>query len=210
MGKRTFRDSSRFEYHAGTVIGRELNESQQSTLRCLPGIDVSPTSFGITLRCGDGTPEIAELFERIANVYLQFDNRGPRGVTFRIPASALSMETVQPYLVGDEWEGLTARLDSDDLLLRYAIYGEDNEGFNMGEEGDGWLHLIAPVWAELMAGHMDALELGALLEEWGARTDGEPDLPGDYGLSKASRILAAYMLIESETLKKWANSRNSR
>lgn len=109
---------------------------------------------------------------------------------------------------GERWEGLTAKLDGDDLLLRYAIYGEDNEGFNNGEEGDGWLHLIAPVRAELVAGQLDVLELGALLEEWGDRTDGEPDLPGDYGLSKASRILAAYMLIEPETLKEWADSRN--
>lgn len=208
MGKRKNRGPSNFEYHAGIVIGRELDDNQRSTLQLLPGMEVSPTGFDITLRRGDSTPEMVKLFERIADVYLQFDNGGPRDVTFRIPTSALSMETVKPYLVGDQMEGLTAKVDGEDLLLRYAIYGEDNEGGNNGEEGDGWLHLIAPVRAELMAGQLDVLELGALLEEWGDRTDGEPDLPGDYGLSKASRILAAYMLIEPATLKEWADSRN--
>lgn len=82
-----------FEHHAGTVIDRELVKSQQSTLRLLPGVHVSPTDFSITLPRGDGSDEMADLFERTADAYLYFDNGGPRSVTFRIPTSALSVET---------------------------------------------------------------------------------------------------------------------
>lgn len=207
MGRRSNKGPDRFEHYEGIVIDRELGKSQQSMLRLLPQIDVSSTGFEITLPRGDGSDEMVDLFEQTADVCLYFDKGGSRSVTFRIPTSALSVETVQPYLVGDRGQGLAAEVDGDDLVLRYAIYAEDSEGFNAGEEGTGWLHLIAPVRAELMSGKLDVLELGILLGQLGDRTKGEPDLPAAYGLSKASRILAAYMLIEPETLEKWARNR---
>lgn len=67
------------------------------------------------------------------------------------------------------------------------------------------MHRILSVREELLSGNTDALELGRLIGEYGDRIDG--DLPAEYGLSKASRTLAAYLLIDPQVLERWSSER---
>ncbi|ANN18875.1 hypothetical protein SD37_26795 [Amycolatopsis orientalis] len=188
------------------VVGRVLDEDTQSILRMLPGQPfVSATAFAASMSGRDHSSEMNAFVEKTFDAWLYFDNHGPRQVGFRVPQSVLPETTAAGYAVGDGLEGLAVERAGSDLLLRFRYYAEDDEGFNMGEEGDGWLHRILPVREELLAGHLDTLELAGLLGEYGDRMDG--DLPAEYGLSKAGRALAAYLLIDPAILERWSSER---
>ncbi len=189
-------------YTEAVVVGRVLDESVQSVLRMLPGESgVSPTWFYATVDLEFGTTEMANLIDRTFDAWLRFSNYGPREVGFRIPTRALSAETVAPYLVGDSLQGLAAEVAGDDLVLRFRLDGADNEGFNLHEEPSRWLRHILPVREELMSGRLDALDLAPLIGRYYNHLPGRPDLPAEYGLSKACRILAAYLLVAPEDLE---------
>jgi hypothetical protein len=63
------------------------------------------------------------------------------------------------------------------------------------------LRHIIPVREELMSGRLDALDLGPLIGTYFDHLPGLPDLPAEYGLSKACRILAAYLLVAPKDLQ---------
>jgi hypothetical protein len=90
------------------------------------------------------------------------------------------------------------------VLVRFQLRGDDNELFNQGETGQGWLEHILPVRDELLAGKLDVLELCRLVGRGGTPFRLAPDLPAEFGLSKATRILASYLLIEPEDLDRWS------
>jgi hypothetical protein len=97
--------------------------------------------------------------------------------------------------------GLRLENHGDELILRWQLYAEDNAGYNGHEDGTGWLDLILPVRAELMAGTLDALELGNLIgEDWSGNI-GKKDLAAQYGISKATRVLAAYLEVDPVRLE---------
>lgn len=207
MGRRRYRDERRhFHYVEGELVDRVLDDGTQSILRMLPGQPtVTSTGFAASVNWEDRTREMDAFVERTFDAWLYFDNGGPREVGFRVPRKVLSAQAVAGHLVGDILSGLAAETTERDLLLRFRYYAEDSEGFNFGETGEGWLHRILPVRAELLSGNMDALELGRLIGGYGDRIDG--DLPAEYGLSKASRILAAYLLIAPQVLERWSSER---
>jgi hypothetical protein len=209
MGRRRYRDPGRyFHYVECAVVDRVLDEGTQSVLRMLPGQPtVISTWFAASMNWDDHTHEMDAFVERTFDAWLYFDNSGPREVGFRVPQRVMSAQAVARHVVGDRLRGLAAETKDDDVLLRFRYYGEDSEGFNLHETGERWLKHILPVREELLSGNKDALELGRLIGEYGDRTDGEPDLPAEYGLSKASRILAAYLLIEPEVLARWSSER---
>lgn len=209
MGRRSYRRGRRrFIYIEAAVSGRVLKENTRSVLRMLPGQPaVSSTQFVASVNWDDYTWEMEEFIERTFDAWLYFKNNGPREVAFRIPRRVLSAQTVAPHVVGNSLEGLEAKVSGNDLILRFRIYAEDSELFNMDDTGEGWFEHILPVREELMSGRLDALELGRMAGTYWNHLDGEPDLPAEYGLSKASRILAAYLLVDPGELARWEAER---
>jgi hypothetical protein len=207
MGWRRYRDARRhFHYVEGDVVDRTLDEGTQSILRMLPGQPtVTSTGFAASVDWEDRTREMDAFVERTFDAWLYFDNDGPREVGFRVPKKVLPVRVVRPHCRPSAPSGLAAETREDDLLLRFRFHAEDS--FTLGETAEGWLHHILPVREELLSGNMDALELGRLIGKYGYQVDGEPDLPAEYGLSKASRILAAYLLIDPPVLERWSSER---
>ncbi|GAA4205706.1 hypothetical protein [Microbispora amethystogenes] len=207
MGRRKYRDERRhYTYIEAVVLDRVLDENTQSALRMLPGQPmVTSASFSASVDWDEYTREMERFVERTFDAWLFFDNTGPRTVAFRIPGTALSAQAVAPYAHGDVLEGLSVETSGDDLLLRLRMYAEDSELFNLHETGAGWLNDILPVRAELMSGTLDALELAPVV---GTHWDEiERDAPAEHGLSKASRVLAAYLQVSPEELKRLAARR---
>lgn len=206
MGRSRYRDERRhFHYVEGAVVDRVLDDGTQSILRMLPGQPtVTSTGFGASVDWDDRSREMDAFVERTFDAWLYFDNGGPREVGFRVPQRGLPAQAVARHVVGNGLRGLAAEATEDDLLLRFCYYAEASEGFNRGETGEGWLHRILPVREELLSGDMDALELGRLIDH-GERID--RDLPAEFGLSKASRMLAAYLLIDPQVLERWSAER---
>ncbi|MFI7027050.1 hypothetical protein ACIBMZ_30590 [Micromonospora sp. NPDC049900] len=191
-----------------TVIGRVIDEAPQTALRLLPGEPlVTSASFATSVVTPEERSAVKNLVEQNFDAWLYFENTGPRQVGFRIPSRMLSAETIAPYVVGGFHEGVQVETDAEDLILRLMFYSEDAEGFNLNRDGLGWLDFIAPVRRELMSGRLDVLELGPRFGTFWDLIEGEPDLPADYGLSKASRILAAYLLVGPDDLDRWQMGR---
>jgi hypothetical protein len=211
VGSRRYRGNYRDErrhyvyVEAGTV-DRELDESTQSVLQMLPGQpSVSSISFAASVDWEDHTSKMEKFIEHHFDGWLYFHNDGPREVGFRIPRRVLPVETVAPYVADRRAvDGVRMTVDADDLVLRFARYGADEELFNLGETGEDWFGHILPVRDELMLGRLDALELGPMIGTYADDLPGQPDLPAAYGLSKATRILAAYLLVAPAELERWA------
>jgi hypothetical protein len=190
-----------YQYVEAVVVDRVLDESTQSILRMLPGQpSVSPTRFSARVNWDDVTSEMTRFVERTFDGWLYFHNSGPREVAFRIPRSVLAAETVAPYEVGNSLKGVAAEVSGDDLIVWFRRYGEDDHLFNMHEVPSAWFGHILPVREELMSGRLDALELGPMIGTYANHLPGQPDLPAEYGLSKATRVLAAYLLVDPAKL----------
>ncbi|MBB2742741.1 UNVERIFIED_ORG: hypothetical protein FHR35_002563 [Microbispora rosea subsp. rosea] len=207
MGRRKYRNERRhYRYIEAVVLGRVLDENTQSVLRMLPGQPmVTADHFSASVDWDDYTREMEEFVEQTFDAWLFFDNDGPRTVAFRIPSEALPAQAVAPHLHGDVLQGLRMETSEDDLLLRFSMYAEDSELFNLHESGTGWLRDILPVREELMSGRLDALELGRVVGTHWDEVD--RDLSAEYGLSKASRVLAAYLLVAPQELARLAAGR---
>jgi hypothetical protein len=209
MARRRWDHRRSYLYTEAVVIDRVLDENVQTILRMLPcESGVSPTGFFATVDTDFSTSEMKNLVDRTFDAWLRFYNVGPRELGFRIPTRVLSAETVAPYVVGDILEGLAAEVDGDDLVLRFRMDGQDNELFNLHEQPSRWLRHILPVREELMSGRLDALDLGPLIGTFFNHLPGLPDLPAEYGLSKACRILAAYLLVAPKDLESRAAARS--
>jgi hypothetical protein len=192
----------------GAVVGRVLDNETQSILGMMAGQPtVTATSFAATMEWHDHSSEMDAFIERSFDAWLYFDNNGPREVGFAIPLEKLSTQDVAPHVVGDFGQGLAADTRDDDLLLRFRYYAADAEQANLYMTGLGWLQHILPVREELLSGTTEALELGRLIGLGGNQFKLDPDMPAEYGLSRASRILAAYLLIEPEDLERWSTER---
>ncbi|GIH61492.1 hypothetical protein [Microbispora siamensis] len=207
MGRRKYRDERRhYRYVEAMVVDRVLDENTQSVLRMLPGQPiVTANQFSASVDWDDYTREMEKFVEQTFDAWLFFDNYGPRTVAFRIPSAALPTQAVAPHLHGTSLEGLCMETSGDDLLLRFSLYAEDSELFNLNETGAGWLHKILPVREELMSGRLDALELARVVGTHWDEVDRNPS--AEYGLSKASRVLAAYLLVAPEELARLAAKR---
>lgn len=194
-----------YKYVEAVVVDRTLDENTLSVLRMLPGQpSVTSTRFTARVDWEDSTSEMDRFVERTFDAWLYFQNSGPRKVGFRIPTRVLPAETVAPYEVGNVLKGVAAEVSGDDLIVWFRMYGEDDELFNLNEDGSAWFGHILPVREELMSGRLDALELGPLTGTYADHLPGQPDLPAEYGLSKATRILAAYLLVDPAKLEQRA------
>jgi hypothetical protein len=204
VGRRSGRDRDvwrLYKYIEAVVVDRVLDENTRSVLRMLPGQpSVSSTRFSARVDWEDLTSELTRFIERTFDGWLYFLNSGSRQVAFRIPSRVLPAEAVAPYEVGNSLKGVAAEVSGDDLIVWFRKYGEDDELFNMHEDPSRWFGHILPVREELMAGRLDALELGPMIGTHADHLPGEPDLPAEFGLSKATRILAAYLLVDPAEL----------
>ncbi len=209
MGRRRYRDyDGRFKYVEAVTVGRHVGQSTQSALRLVAGRPtVTDTRFAVSMGWDDFKPELEDIVERSFDAWLYFTNSGPREVGFRIPTRLLPAHTTAPFVVGDILHGVAAEVSGKDLLLRFRMYAEDSAGFNLQETGERWLGHIIPVREELISGRLDALELGPMIGTFADHIPGEPDLPAGFGLSKATRILAAYLLVAPQELARWAADR---
>lgn len=196
-----------FKFTEAVVLGRVLDDDTRDILEMLPAEDVSPTQYIASVSLRYDSPAVDRFIARTFDAWLYFENSGPREVAFRLPRHAIPEDVLARYISHDRLKGVSATVSGEDVLLSFHLYCEDFEGFNNGETGEGWLSHILPVRAELLSGMYEALEVSAMIGRIGDRVPGEPDLPPAYGLSKATRTLAAYMLIEPKDLQRWAEKR---
>jgi hypothetical protein len=203
----TWGDDPYHEYFTveAAVVDREIGEDMQSMLRLLPRQpSVTPTSFAATMDAEGRSPDLPKFIERTFDAWLYFENAGFREVGFRIPLDVWSGLRIPCYARCRSVNSLAADVQGSDVLVRFRHWGQDDKLFNQGQTGRDWLEHILPVRDELLAGEVGVLELSRLVGRGGNPFDLDTDLPPQFGLSKAARILASYLLIEPEDLERWS------
>lgn len=186
MGAVRLNEGQPIKGHERMLCGRA---DSQSMLRLLPRQpNVTSTSFVTTMDYEGQGRELEAFIERTFDAWLYFQNGGNREVAFRIPLEVWSKLTVPCYASCSSVNSLAVDIRGDDVLVRFQLWGADNELFNHGETGQGWLEHILPVRDELLEGKLGVLELARLVGHGGTPFRLDPDLPAEYGLSKAARI----------------------
>jgi hypothetical protein len=143
---------SEYQYYEFVATDRPLDDRQLDELRSLSTRAViTRTSFVNEYHWGNFRGDPLVLMERYFDAFLYLANWGTREVMIRVPASLLTLDAAQQYLVRD---AVTARLGGDQVIL--CMTSEDDAG-DWEQGGEGWLSSIIPARAELAAGEPSTL-----------------------------------------------------
>jgi len=114
---------SEYQYYEFAAVDFPLTRAQMSRLRSLSSrARITPRRFTNTYNWGDfkGNPD--KLMEEFFDAHLYTSNFGYRKLCLRVPASALSLATVENYLVEDCLEAWESR---GNLILKFALNSDD-------------------------------------------------------------------------------------
>ncbi|MFB3906366.1 MAG: hypothetical protein ACE15E_23220 [Acidobacteriota bacterium] len=159
---------------------------------------ITSASFKNEYNWGDFKGNPKEWVRKYFDAFLYFANWGTRHLSFKIPASLLSLETAREYCSGDI---LSIEEHGRDLIVNFEL---DGEGENDYFEGGWSLACILPVRNELCRGDFRALYIGWLLGaqlEMLDEDDVEPTVPANLQrLSPALDTLADFLCLDRDLL----------
>jgi hypothetical protein len=147
-------------YYEGRTIGRQLDVGQIRALKGLSKrVHVNATTFiGNFSEANDPDFDIGALMNEYFDIFLHFDGYGLLTLMFRV--SAVHADAVKPYLVGDDFHGITSQVIGDDVIIRIARYEADGELSYWKELPELWVDMLLPLRADLAEGDMSTLYLG--------------------------------------------------
>jgi len=148
------RDFKVRSYYEGRTIGRQLDLGQIHALKRLSKrLHVNATMFiGDFTEANDPRFGIGALMNEYFDVFLHFDGFGPFRLMFRTPA--VHADAIEPYLIGNDFHGVTSQIVGDDVIVRIARYEEDGELGYYKEMPELWLDMLLPLHADLAEGDM--------------------------------------------------------
>jgi hypothetical protein len=198
---------SEYQYYEFQAVDRPLTHEEMREVRAYSTrARITPTSFVNEYNWGDfkGRPE--KWMERWFDAFLYLANWGSRQLMFRLPASALDLDTARRCCPG---QSAMAWSHGDFVILSFTSEDEDEDG-GWEEEADddgGSLAAILPLREELAAGDHRALYLGWLLlvqaGEWDEdEPPAEPAVPPGLGtLSGALQAFRDFLRIDPDLVQ---------
>ncbi|TRC92785.1 hypothetical protein FJV76_22530 [Mesorhizobium sp. WSM4303] len=191
---------SEYQYYEFQAVDRPLSNADRRALRDLSSrARITATSFTNFYEWGDFKGDPDELMERWFDLHLYWANWGSRRLMIKLPARLVDRDRMGAFL------GAT-----DDVMLRVAgenviisISRDELEFEHRDDDDSGWLAVLAPLRADLIAGD---LRLFYLLWLMAVETDTiEPDepepMPGIGPLTEALEAFAAFFGIDRELVQ---------
>ena len=187
---------SEYQYYEFQAIDRPLSAADRQALRDLSTrARITPTSFTNSYEWGDFRGDPRKLMEQWFDLHLYLANWGSRRLMMRLPARLVDRKTLNAFLT--EVDFATLKAAGGALILDIQVEEVDLED---GDDGSGWLAMLAPLRADVLAGD---LRLFYLL--WLTAVDADvflPDarepLPGIGPLTGALEAFAEFIVLDRD------------
>ncbi|MCM2393894.1 hypothetical protein [Streptomyces albipurpureus] len=140
-------------YYEGRTIGRTFDGSVHTK-------HAEVDDDGYIIDCDEDTDPQLDLSALMENVDLLLYWHGSGRLSLLFRTTLPSVDALRPYLVGDDFHGVSVQVRRDDAVVTLARYEEDGELTYWLDEPEEWLDLLLPLHADLSAGDLSILYLG--------------------------------------------------
>lgn len=149
---------SEYQYYEFQTIDLPLTAEQQAEMRRLSSrVELSASRAAFNYSYGDFRGNPLKVLEQHFDALLYIANWGSKQLAFRFPEGALTLEQLQPYLLGDEESYVgDIRTTKQNLVLNLEIREEGGYGWI---EGEGLLDPLLPLREAVLRGDLRALYL---------------------------------------------------
>lgn len=149
---------SEYQYYEFQTIDRPLTAEQQAEIRKLSSrVALSASRAAFNYSYGDFRGDPLRVLEQHFDALLYIANWGSKQLAFRFPIGALTLEHLQPYLLGDEESYVgDVHMSKQHLVLNFEIREEEGYGWI---EGEGLLDPLIPLREAILRGDLRALYL---------------------------------------------------
>ena len=204
---------SEYQYYEFQTIDRPLSTEQQSAMRKLSSrVELSATRAAFNYSYGNFRGEPLKVLEQHFDALLYIANWGTKQLAFRLPKSAVAIDQLRPYTLGNEESVLLDLLITPQHIILNLETRED-EGYGW-VEGEGLLDPLIPLREAILRGDLRALYLFWLrcAEERAGWVDAEdeneerdpliepPVPPGLSQLDPALRAFAEFFAIDQDLI----------
>lgn len=149
---------SEYQYYEFQTVDRPLSAEQQAAVRTLSRrVQLSASRAAFNYAYGDFPGDPLEVLEQHFDIMLYIANWGSKQLAFRFPKGTLSVEQLQPYLLGEEESYVgDLRTTPQHLMLNLEIREEEGYGWI---EGEGLLDPLIPLRDAILCGDLRTLYL---------------------------------------------------
>ena len=193
---------SEYQYYEFAAIDRPLTRAQVAELRAVSSrADITPTGFRNHYEWGNLKADPADWMRRYFDAFVYTANWCSCQLMLRLPRSTFCKAELQVFAARP-----SLAIDAADehwIVVWSLDEGEDYDRFTM-DDGNGWMHRLAPIRDELLRGDLRPLYLGWLAA---ASVDAlEDDVlepvppPGLADLSCAQQALVEFLAIDPDML----------
>lgn len=193
---------SEYQYYEFAAIDRPLTRAEMAELRAVSTRAViTPSGFRNHYEWGDLKAVPADWMRRYFDAFVYTANWCSCQLMLRLPRSAFRKAEFQAFAARPS---LAIDATDEHWIVAWSLdESEDYDRFAM-DDGDGWMHRLAPLRDELLRGDLRPLYLGWLAAaSIGAFKDDvlEPALPsGLADLSPAQQALVEFLAIDPDLL----------
>ena len=191
---------SQYEYYEFQAVDRRLTEPQMHQLRgCSSRAQITPTSFTNEYHFGSFKGDKDLWMEKYFDGYIYNSNWGTRVLMLALPATVLSLESVQLYC---SRRSFSARAKDGRVILAFTWHDENYENWVESSES---LSPLLPLRTELGGGDHRSLYIGWLLGVQNRERDREqvePPVPPNLAeLSPALECLVEFLRVDRDLLE---------
>lgn len=149
---------SEYQYYEFQTIDRPLSAEQQAVMRKLSSrVELSATRAAFEYSYGDFRGEPLKVLEQHFDALLYIANWGSKQLAFRVPKSAVAIDQLRPYTLGNEESVLLDLLITPQhIVLNLETREEEGYGWI---EGEGLLDPLIPLREAILRGDLRALYL---------------------------------------------------
>ena len=169
---------SEYQYYEFQAIDRPLAEADRVALRALSTrARITATRFTNHYEWGDFKGDPRRLVERWFDLHLYLTNWGTRRLMMRLPRRLVERRRLDIFLLDVDW--VTVWEKGEHLIV--DMWREDLEpDEDDGDDGSGWLGMLAPLRADVLSGDLRLFYLMWLtaLEDGVLAADGTEPLAG--------------------------------
>lgn len=190
---------SEYQYYEFQAIDRPLGEADRQALRDLSTrARITATSFTNSYEWGDFKGDPAKLMERWFDLHLYLANWGSRRLMIRLPKRLVDRRLLDAFL--GEVDCATLSVAGENLIVDISC---DEVEFEDWDDGSGWLAVLTPLRAEVLAGDLRLfylLWLTAVEAEVFEADEPEP-MPGIGPMSASLQAFAEFFGIDSDLVQ---------
>ena len=154
---------SEYQYYEFQAIDRPLTaDAREEMHRLSSRVQLTASSASFVYNYGDFRGNPKSVLAKYFDMMLYISNMGTRQLIFRFPVSALDIQTLAPYEIGDEFSGIVLDRRGDYLILDIQFNDEMGDTWGDWLEGAGLLAKMVQLRSDILQGDYRALYLGWL------------------------------------------------